>query len=111
MHLSTKEDSQLDSTHLSRRLCSGILAIGHVLSVVDVWFVGSGERPPSPPHWEVFRPPFEWGWVMSIEPTISIGRWPACKSSIRKAEYRMQKLMQVQCPKSDVGSKNLKDRC
>ena len=74
MHLSTKEDNQLDSTHLSRRLCSGILAIGHILSVVDVWFVGSGERPSSPPHWEVFRPPFERGRVMSIEPTISIGR-------------------------------------
>ena len=31
-----KRDSRLDSTHLPRRLCSGILAIGHVLSVVDV---------------------------------------------------------------------------
>ena len=40
----------MDSTHLPRRLCSGILAIGHVLSVVDVWFVGSGygEGLPSP---------------------------------------------------------------
>ena len=31
-----KRDSRLDSTHLPGRLCSGILAIGHVLSVVDV---------------------------------------------------------------------------
>ena len=92
MHLSTKEDSQLDSTHLSRRLCSSILAIGHVISVVDVWFVGSGEGLPSLLHWEVSRPPFERGWVMSIEPTISIGRWPAGKSSTRKVDCRIRKL-------------------
>ena len=92
MHLSTKEDSQLDSTHLSRRLCSVIPAIGHVLFFVDVWFVGSGEGLPSLLHWEVSRPPFERGWVMSVAPTISIGRWPAGKSSIRKVECRMRKL-------------------
>ena len=32
------------------------------------------------------------GWVMSIEPTISIGRWPAGKSSIRKVDCRIRKL-------------------
>ena len=44
------------STHLPRRLCSGIQAIGHVLAVVDVRFVGIGEGIPSPLHWEVSRP-------------------------------------------------------
>ena len=38
------------------------------------------------------RPPFERGWVRSIEPTVSICGWPAGKSSIRKVECRMRKL-------------------
>ena len=47
-------------------------AMGDVLSIVNVWFVGSGEGLPSPLHWKVSRPPFERGWVRSIEHTISI---------------------------------------
>ena len=38
---------------------SSILEIGHVPSVVDVWFVGSGEGLPSPLHWGVSRPTLE----------------------------------------------------
>ena len=38
------------------------------------------------------RPPFKRGWFRSIVPTISIGRWPAGKSQIRKVECRMRKL-------------------
>ena len=42
-----------------------IQAVGHVLSVADVRFVGSGEGLPSPLHWEVSRPTLDhhlsWG--------------------------------------------------
>ena len=53
------------------------------------------------------RPPFERGWVKSIEPTISIGRWPAGKSSIRKVECRMQKLASTM-PKVGCRKRKLK---
>ena len=73
-------------TYASRR-CSipQIPAIGHV--VVDVWFIRSGEGLPSPLDWvrgslstNIWAGVKERGWVRSIEPTISIGRWPAGKS-------------------------------
>ena len=86
--------AQESGSHLaSTSRCSSILAIGgHHHTVVnrsiDVWFVGSGEGPlVSTPLGSLStdsRLPFEPGWVWSVEPTISIGRWPAGKSSIRK---------------------------
>ena len=53
------------------------------------------------------RPPFERGWVRSIEPTISIGRRPAGKSSIRKVECRIRKLASTM-PKVGCGKRKLK---
>ena len=55
-------------------------------AMLFVWIVGSGEGLPSPLEWEFSRPPFERGWVRSIKPTISIGRWPAGKSQRSNAE-------------------------
>ena len=53
------------------------------------------------------RPPFERGWVRSIEPTIFIGRWPTGKSSIRKVECRIRKLASTM-PKVGCGKRKLK---
>ena len=107
-----KEDSRLDSTHLPRRLCSGILAIGHVLSVVDVWFVESGSE-------NVYR---VHSTGKSIEHHLSGGRSgqlspPSPLVADQPVKVQFEKLnvecgnLQVQCPKSDVGSENLKAKC
>ena len=113
IHLS-RWDSRLDSTHLLRRLCSGILAIGHVLSVVDVWVVGSGEGLLSPVHWEVSRPTLDHhlsgvgsGQLSPRSPSVADQRF---KVEFEKLNVECGNL-QVQCPKSDVGSENLKDKC
>ena len=53
------------------------------------------------------RPPFERGWVRSVEPTISIGRWPAGKSPIPKLECRMRKLAST-LPKVGCRKRKLK---
>ena len=53
------------------------------------------------------RPPFERGWVRSIEPTIFIVRWPTGKSSIRKVECRIRKLASTM-PKVGCGKRKLK---
>ena len=47
------------------------------------------------------------GVFRSIEPTISIGRWPAGKSSIRKVECRIRKLASTM-PKVGCGKRKLK---
>ena len=81
----------------------------HVLSVVDVWFVGSGEGLPSPLHWEVSRPTLDHDLSGggSGQPTISIGRWPAGKSPIRKLECRLRKLAST-IPKVESPKRKLK---
>ena len=53
------------------------------------------------------RLPFERGWVRSVEPTISIGRWPAGKSPIPKLECRMRKLASTM-PKVGCRKRKLK---
>ena len=109
-----KEDSRLDSTHLPRRLCSGIQAMGDVLSIVDVWFVGSGEGLPSPLHRKVSRPTLDHhlsgGGLGQLSP-----RSPSVADQRVKVQFEKLNVeygnLQVQCPKSDVESENLKDKC
>ena len=87
--------------------------MGHVLYVVNVWFVGSGEGLPSPLHWEVSRPTLkhhlsggESGQLSPRSPSVADQR---VKVEFEKLNVECGNL-QVQCPKSDVGSENLKDK-
>ena len=96
---------------LPQRLCSGIQAIGHVLSIRQRLVCREWRRSPdstplrslSTDSWL----PFELGWVRSIEPAISIGHWAAGKSSIRRVECRMRKLASTM-PKVGCGKRKLK---
>ena len=88
--------------------------MGHVLYVVNVWFVGSGEGLPSPLHWEVSRPTLDHhlngGGSGQLSP-----RSPSVADQRVKVEFEKLNVecgnLQVQCPKTDVGSENLKDKC
>ena len=80
---------------------------------VDVRYVGSGEGLPSPLHWEVSRSTLDHhlsgGGSGQLSPrSLSVAD--------QRVKVQFQNLnvergsMQVQCPKSDVGSENLKDK-
>ena len=89
-------------------------AMGDVLSIVNVWFVGSGEGLPSPLHWKVSRPTLDHhlngGGLGQLSP-----RSPSVADQLVKVQFEKLNVeygnLQVQCPKSDVGSENLKDKC
>ena len=98
----TKEDSRLDSTHLPRRLCSGILAIGHVLSIIDVWFVKNGEGLPNPLHWEVCRPTLDHHLSGARSGQLS-PRSPSLADQRVKVQF---KKLNVECKNLQVQSPN-----
>ena len=87
-------------------------AMFYLLSTcVDVWVVGSGEGLLSPLHWEVSRPTLDHhlsgGGSGQLSP-----RSPSVADQRVKVEFEKLNVecgnLQVQCPKSDVGSENLK---
>ena len=90
-------------------------AMFYLLSTcVDVWVVGSGEGLLSPLHWEVSRPTLDHhlsgGGSGQLSP-----RSPSVADQRVKVEFEKLNVecgnLQVQCPKSDFGSENLKDKC
>ena len=104
--------------------------MGHVLYVVNVWFVGSGEGLPSPLHWEVSRPTLKHhlsgggsGQLSPRSPSVADQR---VKVEFKKVECRMRKLastmskvgcrkrkgqvLNVGCEKMNVHSTELEDR-
>ena len=72
----------------------------HVLYVVNVWFVGSGEGLPSPLHWEVSRPTLDHhlsgGGSGQLSP-----RSPSVADQRVKVEFEK---LNVECGKLKVGT-------
>ena len=111
--LPTKEDSRLDSIHLPRRLCSGIQAIGDVLTST---FGLSGVEKVSRVHstGKSLDHHLSGGGLGQLNP-----RSPSVADQRVKVQFEKLNVewtveygnLQVQCPKSDVGSENLKDKC
>ena len=105
-------------TSISPTLCRGILVIGHVLiSVVNIFLVlatRSGEGLPSPLHREFFRLTLNHhlrgGGSGQLSPRSRLVADQRVKFKFDNLNFKCGNL-QVKCPKSDVGSQNLKDKC
>ena len=78
----------------------------HVLSIVDVWFVGSGEGLSSPLHWEVSRPTLDHHLSRDGSGQLS-PRSPSVADQREKVECRMRKLASTM-PKVGYGKRKLK---
>ena len=101
---------------LPQRLCSGIQAIGDVLSICQRLVCREWRRSPDSTvlHWEVSRPTLDyhlsWGGSGQLSPRSPSDDEQRVKVQFEELNVECENL-QVQCPKSDVGSDNLKDKC
>jgi len=104
-----KTVDQLDSTHLPRRpAASWRSAMFYLLSTSGLSGVEKVSRVHSTGESLDQLSTTIWaGWVTSIVPTISMGRWPAGKSQIRKVECLMRKLASTM-PKVGCRKRKLK---